>query len=232
LHCCGQIIRTLTWRITKEIHYELFFDEIAELPVTLQPKLLRALQERKHRRLGGTSMVSFDVRVISATNRDLARFVWEGKFRQDLFYRLNVVPINLTPLRKREDDVVLLANHFLAERRRRDFCPAERFAAEVLMLFRQYSWPGNVRQLQNVVEYCSALARADTISAEDLPEDLQLYNPRAVEIPPAPAIQPLKMARARWLAQFEASYVADLLNRFGDNISQAARAAGVDRKTF
>lgn len=210
----------------------LFFDEVAELPLGLQPKLLRALQERKHRRLGGTKIVSFDVRVIAATNRDLNQLVLEGKFRQDLFYRLNVVPIHLPPLRTRENDVILLANHLLAEHRRKSLLGPEHFAPQVLRLFEQYSWPGNVRELQNVVEYCCALARTDTISAEDLPEELLLYNPKAVEIAPSSPLQTFKVAKARSLAQFEAGYVADLLKRYGHNITRAAKAAGIDRKTF
>jgi len=210
----------------------LFFDEVAELPLSLQPKLLRALQERKHRRLGGTRVVSFDVRVIAATNRDLNQLVSEGKFRQDLYYRLNVVPIHLPPLRKRENDVILLANHLLAEHRRNRPSGPQHFAPQVLGLFEQYSWPGNVRELQNVVEYCCALARTNTITVEDLPEELQLYNPKAVEIATSRPVQTFRVAKANFLAQFEAVYVADLLKRYADNISQAARAAGIDRKTF
>jgi DNA-binding NtrC family response regulator len=210
----------------------LFFDEVAELPLSLQPKLLRALQERNHRRLGGTKPVSFDVRVIAATNRDLNQLVLEGKFRQDLFYRLNVVPINLPPLRKRENDIVLLANHLLAEHRRKTSSGPEYFAPQVLRLFEQYSWPGNVRELQNVVEYCCALAQTTAICVEDLPEELQLYDPTAIEIAPSSPPETFKVAKTRSLAQFEAAYTSDLLKRYNNNVSQAARAAGVDRKTF
>jgi DNA-binding NtrC family response regulator len=211
----------------------LFFDELAELPLNVQPKLLRALQERKHRRLGGTKLVGFDVRVISATNRDLGQLVSEGRFRQDLFYRLSVVPIHLPPLRQRENDVILLANHLLTEQRRKTPHAPERFSPQVLTFFEQYSWPGNVRELQNVVAYCCALARTETISLEDLPEELQFYNPKAVErLSPSAPISPFKVAKARCLAQFEAGYVAELLTQYGNNITRAARAAGIDRKTF
>lgn len=210
----------------------LFFDEVAELPLSLQPKLLRALQERKHRRLGGTKIVSFDVRVIAATNRDLNRLVIEGKFRQDLFYRLNVVRIHLPPLRQRENDVILLANHLLSEHKLKTPSGPEHFAPEVLQLFEQYSWPGNVRELQNVVEYCCALTRGNVITLQDLPEELQLFSPAALEITPSLPIQAFKVAKARALAQFEAVYVSGLLKGCGNNISQAAKAAGIDRKTF
>jgi transcriptional regulator with PAS, ATPase and Fis domain len=210
----------------------LFFDEIAEFPLSLQPKLLRALQQRQHRRLVGIKMVDFDIRVISATNRDLRQFITDGRFRQDLFYRVNVVPIRLPPLRERDKDMVLLANHFLEQNRRKSRTPARHFSPDVLAFFEDYSWPGNVRELQNVVEHGCALAQTDTITVQDLPEEMHLYYPKAVEELPASPVQTFRAAKARWLAQFEAGYVADLLKRHGENISQAARAAGVDRKTF
>ncbi len=177
-------------------------------------------------------MVGFDVRVIAATNRDLGQLVLEGRFRQDLFYRLNVVPIHLPPLRKRENDVILLANHLLAEHRRKNPVAPQHFAPQVLRLFEQYSWPGNVREVENVVAYCCALARTETISIDDLPEELQLYNPKAVEFSPSSPLQTFKAAKAQCLTEFETAYVAELLTRYGDNITQAARAAGIDRKTF
>jgi DNA-binding NtrC family response regulator len=196
----------------------LFFDEIAELPLSLQPKLLRALQQRQHRRLMGTRMVDFDIRVISATNRDLRQLVADGRLRQDLFYRLNVVPIRLPPLSKRDEDTVLLANHFLEQTWRKSSTPARNFAPEVLTFFEEYSWPGNVRELQNVVEHCCAMAQTNTITSQELPEEMQPHYPKAEELS-APPVQPFRVARARWLAQFEAGYVADLLKRHGNNIS-------------
>ncbi len=206
----------------------LFFDEIAELPMSLQPKLLRALQERRHRRLGGTKIVDFDVRVVSATNRDLRGQVSQRQFRQDLFYRLNVVPLHLPPLRKRDKDVALLANHFLKECGRKSFSAPKRFASEVLGLLEGCPWPGNVRELQNVVEYSCAVARTETITLQDLPEELQIYNPQVVEAAISSPAPTFKMAKAR----FEAGYVTELLKRHDYNISHAAKAAGVDRKTF
>ena len=206
----------------------LFFDEIAELPMSLQPKLLRALQERRHRRLGGTKIIEFDVRMVSATNRDLRALVSQRQFRQDLFYRLNVVPLHLPPLRMRDKDAVLLANHFLKECGRKSLSAPKRFAPEVLGLFEDCPWPGNVRELQNVVEYSCAVARTDTITLQDLPEELRIYNPQAVEVVASSPAPTFKVAKAR----FESAYVMDLLKRHGENISQAARAAGIDRKTF
>lgn len=210
----------------------LFFDEVAELPMSLQPKLLRALQERRHRRLGGTKIVDFDVRVVSATNRELRDLVSQRRFRQDLFYRLNVVPLHLPPLRTRDNDVALLANHFLKECARRSLSAPRHLAPEVLRLLEDYSWPGNVRELQNVVEYSCAVARSETITLEELPEELQIYNPQVPNIDDAAPALTFKMAKTRWLAKFESGYVTDLLKRHGYNITQAAKAAGVDRKTF
>ncbi|HLK87144.1 MAG TPA: sigma-54 dependent transcriptional regulator [Candidatus Binataceae bacterium] len=206
----------------------LFFDEIAELPMNLQPKLLRALQERRHRRLGGTRIVEFDVRVVSATNRDLRAQVAQRLFRQDLFYRLNVVPLHLPPLRMRDKDVVLLANHFLQQCSRKNLSAPKRFAPEVLGLFEHCPWPGNVRELQNVVEYSCAVARTETITLQDLPAELQMYDPQTIDEPPSLPAPTFKLAKAR----FEAGYVAELLKRHDNNVSQAAKAAGVDRKTF
>jgi DNA-binding NtrC family response regulator len=206
----------------------LFFDEIAEIPMSLQPKLLRTLQERRHRRLGGTKIIDFDVRVVSATNRDLRALVSQQQFRQDLFYRLNVVPLHLPPLRKRDKDVILLANHFLKECGRKSLSVPKRFAPEVLALFEGYPWPGNVRELQNFVEYSCAVTRTETITLQDLPKELQIYHPQAVEIVTSLPAPTFKVAKAR----FETGYVTELLKRHDYNISQAAKAAGVDRKTF
>ena len=206
----------------------LFFDEIAELPMSLQPKLLRALQERQHRRLGGTSIVDFDVRVVSATNRDLRRLVSEHQFREDLFYRLNVVPLILPPLRARDKDVILLANHFLKDCARKSDSPPKRFAPEVVGLFEAYSWPGNVRELQNVVEYSCAVTRGDTITLQDIPEEFQNTTVQVEEIVPDSMGLAFKEARGR----FESAYIVGLLKRCDYNVSRAAKAAGVDRKTF
>ena len=206
----------------------LFFDEIGELPISLQPKLLRALQQRQHRRLGGTKMVDFDVRVVSATNRNLRSLVVQGDFREDLYYRLNVVPLHLPPLRARGKDVILLANHFLKECGRKSLSVPKRFASEVLGLFEECPWPGNVRELQNVVEYSCAVAREDTITIQDLPAELRVCHPQIVEATSAKPVTTFKVAKAR----FEKGYVLNLLKQHDYNISHTAKIAGVDRKTF
>lgn len=206
----------------------LFFDEIAELPMSLQPKLLRALQERQHRRLGGTRIVDFDVRVVAATNRNLRGLVAERQFRQDLFYRLNVVPLILPPLRARAKDVILLANHFLKDCARKNGSLPKRFAPEVIGLFETYSWPGNVRELQNVVEYSCAVTRGETITVQDIPEEFHSTTLQLEEVVPDSPELAFKEAKGR----FESAYVAGLLKRCDYNVSRAAKAAGVDRKTF
>ncbi|HXH82797.1 MAG TPA: sigma-54 dependent transcriptional regulator [Candidatus Tectomicrobia bacterium] len=214
----------------------LFLDEIGELPTGLQVKLLRALQERQIRRVGGTSLIDVDVRVVSATNRDLREAIARGQFREELYYRVNVIEIRLPPLRERAGDVRLLAHAFLeryGQRRVRAWDDAALAALEA------YRWPGNVRELQNVVERACALAEGDTITLRDLPEHV-----RAPVAGAAPAAVPdelrhaasgdvgLKAAKERWMAVLEASYLRDLLERHGGNVSAAAKAAGIDRKTF
>jgi DNA-binding NtrC family response regulator len=147
----------------------LFLDEIGDLRVDLQAKILRALQERTVDRVGGVKQIDLDVRVIAATNKDLEREVREGNFREDLYYRLSVMILQMPPLRDRKDDIPVLAEHFL-----RKFSPGQtvRLAPETLALLTGYGWPGNVRELENVMERASILKQGDTIRREDLPEKL------------------------------------------------------------
>ncbi len=211
----------------------VFLDEIAELATGLQVKLLRALQERQIRRVGGTRQIDVDVRLVSATNRDLQDLVAKGQFREDLYYRVNVIPIHLPPLRERKGDVTLVAHHFLKKYGEGRERPLGGFAQDALECLEAYPWPGNVRELQNVVERACALADGDTITLRDLPEHVR--SPRAAGGPRTPAAAanlPLKEAKARWMSELEGAYLAELLKRHGGNVSQAARAAGIDRKTF
>jgi DNA-binding NtrC family response regulator len=217
----------------------LFLDEIAELPVSLQVKLLRALQERQIRRVGGTSLLDVDVRVVSATNRDLREAAARGNFREELYYRVNVIEIRLPPLRERAGDVRLLAHAFL---KRYGQGRVLGYDDAVMAALESYPWPGNVREMQNAVERACALAEGNAISLRDLPEHVRAgaragpARPGA-ELPPelhvaAAADLGLKEAKERWMAVLEASYLRELLGRHGGNISAAAKAAGVDRKTF
>ena len=217
----------------------LFLDEIGDLPVSLQVKLLRALQERQIRRVGGTSLIDVDVRVVSATNRDLRETAARGQFREELYYRVNVIEIRLPPLRQRAGDVRLLAHAFL-KRYGQDRVQA--FDADAMAALEAYGWPGNVRELQNIVERGCALAEGDTITRRDLPDHVLGGAIRAA-VPgiPAAAVDShlagttelgLKEAKDRWMAVLEASYLRELLERHEGNISAAAKAAGIDRKTF
>ena len=208
----------------------LFLDEIAELPMALQVKLLRALQERQFRRVGGTALTSVDVRVVSATNRDLRAAIAQSQFREELFYRIDVVEIPLPPLRDREGDIRLLAHAFLKKYGGARITALEPEAMEAL---EGYRWPGNVRELQNVIERACALADGTSLKRRDLPEYL-LRAPEAA-VPAGTALTtdlPLKDAKEQWMGVLEASYLRDLLARHDGNVSAAAKAAGIDRKTF
>jgi two-component system response regulator AtoC len=211
-------------------HGTLFLDEIGELPMTLQSKLLRALQERQIRRVGGVKFLNVDVRLVSATSRDAAELVRKGRFREDLFYRINVITIALPPLAERKGDVALLAYHFLRRYGRNREQALEGLDPEALTLLEGYAWPGNVRELQNVIERACALADGPLVRARDLPEHLRGRGRVAPAIPGKDL--PLREAREAWLRSFAHEYLTDLLRRHGGNISQAAKTAGIDRKTL
>ncbi len=147
----------------------IFLDEIGEMNAVMQVKLLRVLQERRYRRLGGTEEIQADIRIVAATNQDLPKLVAEGKFREDLYYRINVIPIPLPSLRQRRDDILPLAEHFLARHARELQKPVLAISREAAALLSAYDWPGNVRELQNVIERCVALERSPAILAETLP---------------------------------------------------------------
>jgi DNA-binding NtrC family response regulator len=217
----------------------LFLDEIGEIPLALQSKLLRAIQERQVRRVGATSLVNVDVRIVSATNRDLREGAARGQFREDLYYRINVITIALPPLRERAGDVTLLAHAFL---KKFGLDRIAGFDDEALATLEAYPWPGNVRELQNVVERACALADGDVIRRRDLPEYVvareglrSVAAPAGSDVDPRQAAMqgvPLAEARERWMGVLEGTYLRDLLDRHDGNISAAAKTAGIDRKTF
>ncbi|MBX3264639.1 MAG: sigma-54-dependent Fis family transcriptional regulator [Labilithrix sp.] len=204
----------------------LFLDEIGELPLEVQPKLLRALQERKVRPVGSNREIPFDARVIAATNRVLEDEVYERRFREDLFYRINVVKIDVPPLRERGGDVLHLARHFLqiyAERhgkREIDLSPA---AAEKLI---SYSWPGNVRELENCIDGAVALARGSHIEIDDLPEKVKTFRPERFVVS---ANQPEEIVT---IDELERRYILRVLSLVGGNKSRAAQVLGFDRRTL
>ncbi len=228
----------------------IFLDEIGELALDLQPKLLRALEQREIRRVGGNRSVKIDVRVVAATNRDLAQEVKAGRFREDLFYRLGVVRMKLPALRERRDDVPLLAQHMLRVGTFNTVGEAQRvkgLSYEAREALKAYDWPGNVRELGNVVERACSFAEGDLIQVEDLPDHIvganvprsRRHEAQATEplrgAPSGPALHTdltFKEAKELWVATFEKEYLAAVLLRHSGNLSQAAREADVDRKHF
>jgi two-component system response regulator HydG len=200
----------------------LFLDEIAEMPASLQVKLLRALQSGEVRRLGATQATTIDVRVIAATNGDLATRISQGTFREDLFYRLNVIQVVLPPLRERREDIPALAEHFLA-RSGGKLGRELRLSPPALERILRYPWPGNVRELENAMERAAILARSDAVTPEDLPPHVAA----GLQLGPSPAL-PGQVT----LAEAERSLILQTLERFGRNHSGAAEALGIGRTTL
>jgi two-component system response regulator HydG len=204
----------------------LFLDEIAEIPLALQPKLLRALQERCVRPVGSEEEVPFDAQLITATNRDLDAAVEEGRFREDLLFRIDVLRIEVPPLRARGSDVLLLAQHFIrdcASRTGKAVIGLSHGAAEKLL---QYEWPGNVRELANCIERAVALTDHEQILVDDLPERIRAYGPSHVLVAgddPSELV-PLEIVEQR--------YIARVMESVGGNKTLAARILGLDRKTL
>ena len=199
-----------------------FIDEIGELTAPLQAKLLRTLQERSIRRVGGNDAIPVDVRVVVATNRDLRKLVGDGGFRDDLYYRLNVVTITLPPLRERASDVPLLAQHFLEIFARRSGRAVKRLAPEALALLTTYRWPGNVRELEHVIERATALSSAETLLPDDFPPHLREERERAPRLP----------AGGMTLEEVKRWYVNKMLEESGGNKLRAAELLGIDRRTL
>ena len=204
----------------------LFLDELGDMPLEMQTKLLRALQERKVRPVGGDTEVPFDVRLVTATNRDLDSAVEEGEFRRDLFYRINVVSIPLPPLRARGNDVLLLAQHFLrkqATRSGKEVTSISNAAARKLLY---YEWPGNVRELENCIERAVAMARYSEVGTEDLPDKILHHQGTQVVVA---TVTPEAMIP---MAEMELRYMRQALAAAGGNKTQAARVLGLDRRSF
>ena len=203
----------------------LFLDEVDSLPPLAQVKLLRFLQEKEFRRLGSTRVQKSDVRVIAATNADVEAAVAQGKIRRDLYYRLNVIPVVLPPLRERREDIPLLANHFLRRYAEELGQACRDLTAEAMQVLQEYNWPGNVRELEHVIE------RAVVLSG-DRPQ----IEAEAIDLPrssPRPALpRSFQEAKALAVARFERSYLEELLALYRGNISRAARAAQKNRRAL
>ena len=203
----------------------LFLDEISELPLMLQAKLLRAIQEREIRRVGSTKSIPVDVRIIAATNLNLADEVKAKHFREDLYYRLNVIEIRLPPLRDRRDDIPLLVENFLHKCAKANRKPLQGVSESSLALLIDYSWPGNVRELENIIERAVTLARGEKIMPEDLPATVQGSRGDRRVLDDA-AERTLPLQKVEW------EYIKKILEKTGGNKYQAAQALGIDRKTL
>jgi two-component system response regulator AtoC len=223
----------------------LFLDEISEIPVEMQVKLLRAIQEGEIDRVGGIKPIAVDVRLVAATNRDLKSEIASGRFREDLYYRLNVVPIHLPPLRERRTDIPLLAEHFLLKQAARLKRGTMKLSPEAMESMANYPWPGNIRELENVVERTVLLTDGDTIRPKDLPLELQRGGDRsdggggvgaldagddddATENAPGGLKQQVREAAAR----LERELIVRALAQTGGNVTQAARLLKISRKSL
>ena len=204
----------------------LLLDELGDMPLDLQPKLLRALEEREARPIGGSAEIPFDVRVIATTNRDLETAIEEGRFRQDLYYRVNVINVDMPSLRMRSGDVLALAQHFITELAAKTKTPVAGMSAAVAKCLVAYSWPGNVRELRNCIERAVTLTEFDELSVDDLPERVRSYQASHVVVV---ADDPSEMVP---LEEVERRYILRVLESVQGSKTLAARVLGLDRATL
>lgn len=210
----------------------LFLDEVAEIPIEMQVKLLRAIQENSFERVGGLKTIHVDVRIISATNRDLSQMVKSQSFREDLYYRLNVVPIKIPPLRERKTDIPLLVGHILKKfniKLQKNIKGIEDSALKTFML---YHWPGNIRELENLLERLMLFCDGDEIKMDDIPEDFLLREDMVIEPLSSLGVFSLKEAVKEKTASIEKKYILSALKETRGNISKAARLLMISRKSL
>ena len=210
-------------RVESANHGTLFLDEIAETSLSFQTALLRVLQEKEISRIGGNEPIKVDFRLIAATNKNLQQHVKEGKFREDLYYRLNVVSLTVSPLREHREDIPLLVEHFTRKHRAKVNKEVAGVSPETMMLLTNYSWPGNIRQLENAIEKAMVLTANTIIQASDLPAEVTSGD---AEIAPGDCLHaPMREAKDT----FEKSYIETILREAGGNVSEAARQARIAR---
>ena len=211
----------------------LYFDEIADMPLETQAKIIRVLQDQSFERVGGSHRIQVDVRVIAATNRDLKSAIEAGRFREDLFYRLNVVPMRVPALAERRDDVPELVSHFLTRAAESSGLPRRTIGPDALAVLQSYDWPGNVRQLRNVVEWLVIMAGGDVnapIRADMLPPELTAATVPLTRVDGSTEIMGLPLREAREV--FERNYLMAQIGRFGGNISRTAQFVGMERSAL
>jgi DNA-binding NtrC family response regulator len=208
----------------------IFMDEVGDIPLPTQQKLLRVIQERVIERLGGERSIEVDVRIIAATNKDLKKLVDEGRFREDLYYRLNIIPIHLPPLRERMDDLVLLVTHFMEKYREKLKKDVRTISQDALNAMMRYHWPGNIRELENLMERAIIMTPGKDITKIDIPgerRNKEIYSFGRIDIN-----LPLKQVKREVIEQVERKYLKELLKKSRGNINQVARQAKIDNKTL
>jgi DNA-binding NtrC family response regulator len=208
----------------------LFLDEVSEIPMPMQATLLRVLQERCFERVGGSQTIDVDVRLVAASNRDLLRLAKEGKFREDLYYRLNVVKLDLPPLRDRPEDIPLLATHF-AQKFSRPGSPPKSISPEAMEALLQHRWPGNVRELENAIERAVVTTRHEVINLENLPAEILAPGRPPCQIP-VDLSRPLAEQLADLTAEFEERYLRRGLKKMRGHVGRTARLSGLSRRTI
>jgi transcriptional regulator with PAS, ATPase and Fis domain len=208
----------------------LFLDEIGELPLDMQVKLLRVIQDHEFERVGGLKTIKVDVRLLAATNRNLFQEVKNGRFREDLFYRLNVFPLHLTPLRERKEDVPVLVEYFLEKFNRKLEKEIKAIDGPVMDLFIKYEWPGNIRELENIIERLVLIASGNTISMDDIPpeiaEGMAFLKAGASE----DKEKPFREVIRNRMEDVERRMIESTLNECDGNVTQAAKRLGMSRK--
>ena len=209
----------------------IFLDEIGEMSAVMQVKLLRVLQERRFRRVGGLEEVQADIRVIAATNQDLTKAVAEGRFREDLYYRINVIPITLPPLRDRREDIPLVAEHFLSKYAEQMSKAVAAISHEAMKMLIKHSWPGNIRELENVIERAVALEATPTILVESLPPAIRGGRPRNIAASPE-ALPEIGFDLEAHVKEVERGYLAQALQRSGGVQVKAADLLGMSFRSF
>jgi transcriptional regulator with PAS, ATPase and Fis domain len=207
----------------------IFLDEIGEMGVTLQSRLLRVLENKTFRRVGGVKDLRVNTRIISATNRDLKKAIKDGTFRNDLYYRLQVIPVNLPPLRERKEDIPLLANHFISMYNREFKKNIKKIGTEVKKILQDYSWPGNVRELKNVIERAILLDAEDELLPEYLPSEI---TGETVLDAVGSAVDELTDIKPMSIKDMEKILIKKTLNEMGGNKSRAAKVLGISRQTL